>query len=338
MTLRSTLNEFRLRHDLPAVGGGVITVDGELEFAVVGNCVSNGDDPVRNDDSWHIGSCAKAMTAMLCARLVERDLVRWDTPVPELFDDLQLHDGWGEVTLEDLLVHRAGVAPNLERGDMLAAWRSKEPLADQRTAATATALAPAPSQPGEPVYSNLGFIIVGAAIDRLADTTFEEAMAAEVFEPLDITSAGWGAPSRVRGHRSRRVRVIPGRSSSKAVNPASHASDNPPVMNSAGRVHLNVRDWSKFLRLYLGTRETIVRRETIDRMLTAGPDRMDAMGWVPTDDNDDVSYGQQGSNTLWTASALLSADCSRAAFTVWNDGRIDPGGEAMKLTIGIFEQ
>ncbi len=76
----SELSVFRDRYGIPAVGEALVTRDGVVELDLIGARVRGGD-PVGARDAWHIGSCGKAMTAALYARLVERGEAEWGTPV-----------------------------------------------------------------------------------------------------------------------------------------------------------------------------------------------------------------------------------------------------------------
>lgn len=75
--LRAQLVGFRHKHAVPALGAAVVTRDGGVDVDVVGVRIRGGDDPVRLDDRWHIGSCGKSITAALYARLVEGGEAEW---------------------------------------------------------------------------------------------------------------------------------------------------------------------------------------------------------------------------------------------------------------------
>ena len=68
--LRDLLVDFRDRFAVPALGAALISRNGTLELDVIGDRRRNAPDPVTTTDQWHIGSCAKAITAALYARLV----------------------------------------------------------------------------------------------------------------------------------------------------------------------------------------------------------------------------------------------------------------------------
>src|SRR3954454_6580386 len=68
-------------------------------------------DRIALDDRFHLGSCAKAMTATLTAILVEEGRLSWTTTLGEIFANTvkDIHPVWLKVTLPQLLAHCAGL-------------------------------------------------------------------------------------------------------------------------------------------------------------------------------------------------------------------------------------
>lgn len=314
-----------LRRELgvPAIGLAVTDLDGAAEVAVRGVRRRGSADAARVDDRWHIGSCGKSVTAVLYARLVERGDARWEAPLPGLFPDLAVDRGWADVTIEQVLLHRAGLPANLDGATFAAAYTDPRPDDAQRTAAVAAALGRAPDRVGAFRYSNLGYVVAGAAVERLTGMHIEQALREHVLEPLRITSAGWGAPSGLSGHRGRLVLGPLALGRGPAVAPDEERADNPPVLTPAGRLHLTLDDWARFLRVLLDGDHPLLTRATVDRLLALPPGKgpRQAMGWAAGEALPGVSYGQQGSNMHWVATVLLDADRRRAAVVATNDGR-----------------
>lgn len=121
-------------------------------------------------DPWRIGSCTTSMTALLYARLVESGRAAWGAPLADLFPDLAVDPGWGAVTIDDVLVHRGGVRPNLSVRDMRDDAADVRPVRVRRTEAAAAALAGPPDRPGRVRYSNLGWVHADARAERLLGT------------------------------------------------------------------------------------------------------------------------------------------------------------------------
>jgi CubicO group peptidase (beta-lactamase class C family) len=325
---RSHLVQFRERHSIPALGGALVTRDGGLELDVVGVRIRDGDDPVTPLDRWHIGSCGKSITAALYARLVERGQGEWGASLPSLFPDLadDMARGWEGIAIDDVFVCQAGLPANLSRSELLAAWMDARPLLEQRTEVTARALARPPRRPERFLYSNLGYIVIGAAIERITGLPFEAALTKHVLEPLGITSGGFGPPPELWGHGGRMLALGPlgmfDLGGGAPADPGQAMSDNPAVMSPAGRLYLTLADWAKFQRVFLARDGDFLRPETIERLLTPAPGkgyRM-AFGWAPAR-LPGISLAMQGSNTYWVATALMDTTRERTAMVVCNEGR-----------------
>lgn len=322
--LVDALATFRHRHGVPAVIGGVVDRDGPSRIEVIG--ARRRDEPADAatvDDVWHIGSCGKAITAVLYARLVEAGRAEWGTPVRALFPDLPgIPSSWDRPTIDDLLRSRAGVAPNPTRAEMPALWASSAPPDEQRTDTVRAALSVEPDRPGRFRYSNLGYVVAGAAIDRCAGMPFEEALRVHVLDPLGIESLGFGPPPSVCGHGSR-LRLGPLTVGKGAAAPPDDVrSDNPTLFTPAGRMHLTIDDWARFHRVFLREGAPLLSADTVRHLLAVPEDdrRSMSMGWASAEAIG-ARYGMQGSNTMWAATALIDATMSRTAMVVTNDGR-----------------
>src|SRR5262249_24511732 len=139
------------------------------------------------------------MTASLCAMLVERGELRWESTIGGVFKDLPgIRDEFKAVTLEQLLCHRAGL-PDDRSPDLVLFARLRTmdgPILDQRRRMVELVLArPAESPPGSRfAYSNYGFAIAGAMCEAVASRTYEDLLRELLFDPLQMKSVGFGAP------------------------------------------------------------------------------------------------------------------------------------------------
>jgi CubicO group peptidase (beta-lactamase class C family) len=181
---------------------------------------------------------------------------------------------------------------------------------DARIKAVRAILARPPAQAtGTYVYSNAGYMILGAALERIAGVPWEALMRKEIFAPLEMRTCGFGAPGwreGVRapwGHHSDGGVLVP-------VEPGMRA-DNPPGLGPAGTVHCSLEDWGKFLSMVVaGARgeKTLVSPETTKRLVTPPPGADYAAGWrvLPRSWADGVTLSHSGSNTMWQALAWLA--------------------------------
>jgi CubicO group peptidase (beta-lactamase class C family) len=320
------LRAFRDDHGLPALGAAVLEVDRDPVTVVTGVRVRGGRDEATVDDRWHIGSCAKAVTAALVAILVQRGQITWDTALADLFPDVTGHPGWREVTLADLLTHVSGVPANPDRAQLIAGQTDPAPPGEQRTALARRVLAAAPDHPGRFRYSNIGYTLAGAAVERLTGLSFEDALRRDVLDPLGMASAGFGPPTgddQPRGHRPRWIALGRGPAVDPATRDPRQPADNPPVLTPAGRLHLSLGDWARFVALFLDRPPTLLSGDSCERITTAPPGRPQAMGWAVPGGRHAARAGlvQVGANLRWVAAAAISPDRRRAALVVTNDGR-----------------
>ena len=97
------------------------------------------------------------------------------------------------------------------------------------------------------------------------------------------------------------------------ADPGEPYSDNPAVLSSAGTMHMSMADWAKFVQIFLLGGSDLLSPDTVDRLLPM-PDRYYltmAMGWMRAAHLRGVSYAMQGSNTMWSATAIIDDDRRR---------------------------
>lgn len=325
------------KHHLPALGGAVVTAEGAQAFAAIGRRSSQVPVVALSDDVWHLGSCTKAMTATLAARLVERGVLAWDTGVDEVFAELPggVHAGWKGATLERLLAHRGGapadVGPQLW-SELVAATGSPR---EQRLRLVAALLAAPPAQvPGaEFVYSNAGYALAGALLEARADEVWENLMRREVFVPLEMTSAGFGSPGTAGKLDQPLGHHAPADGKPARPQSAGPRADNPAAIAPAGAVHATLADWGRFVAAHLAG-----ARGATDYLGEASWTKLHrplegqeyALGWIETrrDWAGGTAWTHSGSNTLWHATAWLAPERGFAVLVVTNQG----GDEAARAT------
>jgi CubicO group peptidase (beta-lactamase class C family) len=206
----------------------------------------------------------------LIARLVERGLLQWDSTLAEVFPELaaQMNPDFQKVTLLQLLSHRAGLPADLKGSDYLG-----NDVKSLRLRAVREALAQKPqSTPGsQTAYSNLGYIIAGAVVEKVTGESWEDAMVKEIFKPLRMTSAGFGGTG------------TPG----QIDQPWPHAEDGKPAASNApGRVHCSIQDWARFIQDQLrGARgeSALLKPESYQKLQTPPFGGNLALGWLVAD-------------------------------------------------------
>jgi CubicO group peptidase (beta-lactamase class C family) len=272
------IKPIRHKFNVPAMAVAVVTSDGIKYVGAVGVRKRGTEIPVTLDELWHLGSDGKAMTSALMARLVERGQLRWDLTLAEVFPDLarQMNPEFQKVTLLQLLSHRAGLPANLVLAEYLG--NDVEAL---RLRAVRQELAKKPhSTPGGKfAYSNLGYIIAAAVVEKITGKSWERSITDELFNPLQMKSAGFGGT----GTPGQIDQPWPHTDDGKPVSKNGSEMDNPPVMGPAGRVHCSIQDWAKFVQDQLrGARgqSALLKPESYHTLQTPPFGGDYALGWT----------------------------------------------------------
>ncbi len=337
ITLPALLDQSRT----PALGGAILTAKGEPALEVQGRRRSGQHVGVQPDDLWLIGSNTQAMTALLYGRLAEFGKTRWGAKLEALFPDVAIDDGWRGVAVDELMAHVAGAsdAP-FATPEALHKWLTDtRPLSVQRQAfAKAVLVAPPVGRRGEYAFSNAGYVVVGAAIERASKLTWEACIASELFSPLGLDSAGFGAPTGPEpwGHaRLDATHTI-------QVNPAAEA-DDPPVFGPASRVHLSLADYARFVRLFLTGGGDYADPKTIAHLVTpiSGEPSGPALGWLRVAERSWAGgpvLSASTSSGYWSTNVQVGPAKDLAVIAVCNAGGADFGGSATeRLALSMIQ-
>jgi len=271
------LKPIRQKFNVPSIAAAMVTSEGIKFVGAVGVRKRGTETPVTLTDLWHLGSDGKAMTSTLIARLVERGMLKWDSTIAEVFPELvaQMNPDFQKVTLLQLLSHRAGLPANLDLTKYLG-----DDVANLRLRAVREALAAKPrNKPGSVFeYSNLGYIVAAAMVEKKTGQTWEHTIQEEVFKPLQMESAGFGGT----GTPGKIDQPWPHTSDGKPTFENGPTMDNPPVMGPAGRVHCSIQDWATFIQDQLrGARgqSALLKAESYQRLQTPPFGGDYALGW-----------------------------------------------------------
>lgn len=334
----SIVEAVRAKHNLPALI--VATVSGScLELSAAAGVRSNATrEGFSLNDRVHLGSCTKAITATLAALLVHDGTLKWDSTVGAVLGPscASMDASWRDVTLEELLRHAGGAPANAPREAWAQAWKCNDASRACRRAFIESIVSQPIAQPrGKFVYSNQGYAIVGAMLEQVTDAEYETLATDRLFKPLGMTSAGFGPPPEASGH-------TPDGTPSNI--------DNPAAISPAGRAHMTMEDWGKFVALHVrrnGGAALPLTRADFDHLhslmapapaVAPAPDQGDAatpdataaapppsegmaLGWMVVQ----RPWGGRmlthaGSNTVWFCVAWLAPDRGFAVLAATNQG------------------
>lgn len=224
----------------PAHAGGFGCADLECRF------------PVRADHLFRIGSITKPVTAMAMLRLVHEGRARFGDPVavfvPELERVANPYSWTPGPSVFQLGTMTGGLAREPEN---LPEYLVGAPERWLETAVRALGATSFEYEPGTRYqYSNIGYAVLGAAVERAGGEPFMEQVARKILAPLEMDSTVFYPTAVVE------ARIAAGVSVGKdgAVDPETpareHAGRGYKVPN--GALYSTVRDLDVFLRFLTG--------------------------------------------------------------------------------------
>ncbi len=232
--------------------------------------------PVTIAAVFDLASVSKAVaTTSMAMILYERGLIDLEAPVVSIVPEFAGSDaGRGDVTVHMLLTHSSGL-PAYEKLFLRAKTRD-ELLA----AAFTTPLAADPGTRAE--YSDIGFIILAVALERVADESLDRFCQRELFGPLAMLHTAFNPPAAWRASipptaddRSFRKRIIQGEVQDE------NASVLGGVAGHAG-LFATAEDLATISHVLLQGRRPLVRPETLalfTRRETTPAGTSRALGW-----------------------------------------------------------
>ncbi len=313
------LEAIRAKNACVGLVAGCVNRDGTVEsLDAVGVRKAGETSPLLTSDRMHLGSCTKAMTATLAAVLVSDGTLKWASTVGDVLGKVTptIDAGWRNVTLEQLLRHRGGAPAAANSADWSAAWQCTDSPEKCRQAFVNALLSRPPAQtPGTHAYSNQGYALAGHMCEVAAGEPYEALLVKRVFQPLGLTNAGFGQPSK-----------------SDPNSPVGHAADgkvndtdNPNAITPAGRVHMPLADWMKFVAFHLGgtppaaLRGAATQLGALHKINDQAP--REAMGWFSANrDWGGAVLTHSGSNTVWYCTVWMAPERGFAIVAAANQG------------------
>jgi len=184
-----------------AFSGTVLVARGERVVYARGFGLAERDHAVPNgvDTRYTTASMGKMFTAVAVAQLVEAGRLRLDDTLARVLPDYPNAERAGRITIRHLLAHTAGL------GDVWShpAFVRGRGYASNRQLAWAVADAPLAFAPGTRwAYSNEGYVVLGAVVERLAGTSFEGYLRRHVWGPAGMTATANVGADAVVPHRA----------------------------------------------------------------------------------------------------------------------------------------
>ena len=240
-------------------GSILVARDGRILFAK-GYGLSDREHGVPNTllTKFRIGSMTKQFTAMAVMILQERGKLDVRDKVKKYLVDCP--KAWDDITIHHLLIHTSGLPnftdfPGYSRTSMMPST-VEQTIAQFRDK-------PMEFAPGERFkYSNSGYVVLEALIEKASAATYENFMHLAIFEPLRMQDTGCDHSEAILIHRALGYALR-----GDTVINAPYIDTSGPHAN--GGLYSTVEDLLLWDRALVG--ETLVPRRAIERIFT--PDR-----------------------------------------------------------------
>lgn len=216
--------------------------------------------PNTSQTRFNIASAGKMLTAVGIGLLVDRHVIEFDAPIGRYLNDLK--PDVGSITVAELLNHTSGLGNYFDPRNS-AVIEAAHSATDLLSVALMEPLAFAPGS--KRAYSNSGFVVLGAIIERVSGLSYADFVQKEILGPLHMTHTQFDAADAA---------VPMSRMSSEGMKKDAQAV--PPVFlrsSPAGGIYSTAGDIAIFLAALNDNR--LLTPETLSALVMA---RMDPGG------------------------------------------------------------
>ena len=234
------------------------------------------------------------------------------------------------VTVVQLLAHQSGLPVDITLIPSLALIEDSAPgtLVEKRLIWAEELLNLAPvNAVGDFLYTNAGYLVVGAMLETATGTPWETLMNDNVFGPLGMSSTVYGAPGTSNlidqplGHIDQNGSLV-----SVPVGPGA---DNPQSVGPAGTVNTTLSDYALFMFAHIEGElgmPSLVSAASFQFLHAPVGANSYALGW-DNDNSQTWSNGpllvHNGSNLRWLATAGLAPALNTGVLIVSNAANLD---------------
>ncbi len=323
-SLDASLRSYTDSAKIPGIVAVVCSRDAVVAIGAAGLRRAGAADPITVQDRSHIGSNSKAMLATVAAMLVEEGKLTWEAKPTEILEiPLAKDTRTARITLMHLLNHHAGLAPFDDDGEAgWRAWTRERPSTGSeagrvRQFARWILQRPPAGTPGDKfLYSNAGYVVAAAMVERVTGMPWKDVLRKRLFEPLKMSADfGWPAadnPDQPFGH-------LEGKKGWEVQDPKDPM---PPFIEPAGGVKISAPEYVKFLQFHLqgldGSSGPLLSASAFKQVHT--PVDKYGLGWKLTDIDGAPASFHTGSTDSFYAIATLVPSRNLAIAVLINAG------------------
>lgn len=285
--------------------------------------------PIHRDTRFSLASTSKLFSVVAIGQLLESGRLALNDPITQYLHEHAHRPGWSDVTVSHLLSHTSGFgsywgpAFDAKRTALLT-------VQDHFALFEQTPLAFAPGTQFE--YSNAGFIVLGAIIERVSGQDYFGYVQQHIFDPAGMRDSGYfeadaDTPNLAVGYTYRRLGDDPARGAARTSNHLTAFKGSP-----AGDAVSTAPDMVRFAQALLNG--TILQRTTWDafrmpRNSMVAPPGLPTMqlglGFMVIEGNQCTAIGHTGGTAGATTFLLMEPQSGLIAVLLTNVDRMQYG-------------
>lgn len=314
--------EIMVKDSIPEMTFAVVSKDSILTKQTLGHHkISEIHQPFNANpsDYFHLGSNTKAITGFIAAYLIEKGKIKWDTKFFDLFPELKnkSNPSYYNITLEDLLTHRANIQPFTDGEEFEKLPNFKGNKQKQRTEFAKYVLTLEPLENNETYnYSNADYSIATIMLEKVSGKSWEELLTHIFKRKLKIDFAlGWpnrNFKNQPFGHWIENEKLV-------SVPPNTKYDLN--LVQPAGDLSMNINNYIKFIQLNLkglSGEDNLLKAATYNFLHNAKEDY--AIGWGNVIKDGKKMSAHAGSDGTFFCYALIDRERYIGYIVIANSG------------------
>ena len=149
--------------------------------------------PIRLDTKFNTGSLNKMFTSVALAQLAQAGRLKYDDTIATHLPDYPNKEVANSVTIHHLLTHSSGMGAYFNERF----WAEREKLTTVAAHLPLFTDEPLAFKPGEKFrYSNSGYTVLGAIIEKITGQEYHKYVAEHVYKPAGMVNTGFYEPGR----------------------------------------------------------------------------------------------------------------------------------------------
>ncbi|SRX76022.1 serine hydrolase domain-containing protein [Aequorivita antarctica] len=243
-------DSIRQEYKIPEISYAVINDTSILEIEAIGQHSISVNDQATLEDRFHLGSNTKAMTAFIVAKYIEKKKLNWNTKFFKIFPEWKKESNkdYYNITLQDLLSHRAGIQPFQGIDDpQIPDFKGENKEKRKLFGKFVLTLEPTKMDSiNNFVYSNADYTLAALMLEKVTHKSWEELVEKVFNEDLKL-NVGFSWPDNQEkkdtwGHYYENNQLV-------AV--PSNADFHLDYTEPAGDLNIKLKDYIKFIQLNL---------------------------------------------------------------------------------------